>query len=259
MLPLGLFGDRRLSIALAAECLGVFGLMGALFVQTQFLQFDLGFSPLQAGLRILPIAATLVVSAALSPVLGRVIGVKLTVAAGLAAIAAGLWQISTASTVVTTYGAVVAGLLLIGLGAGLLLPTATNSVVGSVPQGDSGIGSATNTVALQVGGALGVAVIGSVMLTRYQNHLGAALAGRHLPLSVAQSILGSLGGALAVADTVGGATGATLAHVARAAFMSGNALSLAVGALVALGGACLVLAVLPSRAAVRPPDPRAET
>ena len=56
------------------------------------------------------------------------------------------------------------GLLLIGLGAGLMLPTATNSVIGSVPQGDSGMGSATNTVALQVGGALGVAVIGSVML-----------------------------------------------------------------------------------------------
>ena len=75
----------------------------------------------------------------------------------------------------------VPGLLLIGLGAGLLLPTATNSVVGSVPQGDSGVGSAVNTMALQVGGAIGVAVVGSVLATRYQDHMGRALAGRHLP------------------------------------------------------------------------------
>ena len=150
-------------------------------------------------------------------------------------------------------------MLLIGLGAGLLLPTATNSVVGSVPQGDSGIGSATNAVALQVGGALGVAVIGSVMSTRYQDHMTAALAGRHVPAAAAHTILGSLGGALAVAGSVGGATGALLAHAARAAFMSGNEMSLAVGAAVALGGAVLVLARLPSRTSRHLPDPGADS
>jgi len=259
MLELGFFRDRRFSIALAAECLGVFGLMGALFVQTQFLQFDLGYSPLQAGLRILPIAAMIVVSASMSPFLARRIGVKFTVAAALAAIAAGLWQISASSTASTTYGNVVLGLLLIGLGAGLLLPTATNSVVGSVPRGDSGIGSATNTVALQVGGALGVAVVGSVMLTRYQNHMSSVLTGRHVPTKAAQAILGSLGGALAVAKSVGGATGALLAHTARAAFMSGNELSLAVGASVALGGVVLVLLALPSKIADDPARPESDT
>jgi MFS family permease len=102
------------------------------------------------------------------PVAARLVGIKVTVAAGLVSIAAGLWQVSASSRFDTTYGDVVLGLLLIGFGAGLMLPTATNSVIGSVPQGDSGMGSASNTVALQVGGALGVAVIGSVMLTRYQ-------------------------------------------------------------------------------------------
>jgi hypothetical protein len=221
--------------------------MGALFVQTQFLQFDLGFSPLQAGLRILPIAATLVVSAALSPVLARIIGIKTTVAASLVAVAGGLWQISAASRLATTYGHVVPGLLLIGLGAGLLLPTATNSVVGSVPRGDSGIGSATNAVALQVGGALGVAVVGSVLSTRYLSRMTASLAGRHVPLDAARTIRGSLGGALAVAGSVGCATGALLARTARAAFMSGLKPSMLVGAFVALGGAVVVLLRLPSR------------
>jgi EmrB/QacA subfamily drug resistance transporter len=186
MLKLGFFADRRFSVAAAAEVLGVFGLLGALFVLTQFLQFDLGLSPLAAGLRILPMAAVLGVSAPLSPLLGRVIGLKFTVACGLAAVAGGLWQVSAVSAAATTYADVVPGLLLVGLGAGLLLPTATNSVVGSVPQGDSGTGSASNAVALQVGGALGVAVIGSVLSTRYQDHMRAALAGRHLPAAPVQ-------------------------------------------------------------------------
>jgi EmrB/QacA subfamily drug resistance transporter len=255
MLNLGFFRDRRFSVAAASESLGIFGLMGVLFLQTQFLQFDLGYSPLQAGLRILPTAAMICISAPLSPIVARHIGIKLVVAAGLAAITGGLWQISAVSTPAATYEAVVTGMLLIGLGAGLLLPTATNSVVGSVPQGDSGIGSATNTVALQVGGALGVAVIGSAMLTRYQSHMTAALTGRHVPIAATNTIIGSLGGALNVAESVGGTTGAGLARAARAAFMSGMQTSLAVGALVALAGALLVLTRLPSRTSQPSPDP----
>jgi hypothetical protein len=255
MLNLAFFRDRRFSVAAASESLGIFGLMGVLFLQTQFLQFDLGYSPLQAGLRILPTAAMICLSAPLSPIIARRIGIKLVVAAALAAIAGGLWQISATSAPAATYQAMLAGLLLIGVGAGLLLPTATNSVVGSVPQGDSGIGSATNTVALQVGGALGVAVIGSAMLTRYQNHITQALAGRHVPIAATHTIIGSLGGALTVAGSVGGTTGALLARAARAAFISGMQVSLAVGALVALAGALLVLAHLPSRTAQPSSDP----
>ena len=252
MLNLGFFSDRRFSIAAAAECLGTFGLLGALFLLTQFLQFDLGLSPLEAGIRILPLAAVLVVSAAMSPILARVVGIKLTVAAGLAAIAGGLWQISAVSSLATTYGNVLPGLLLVGLGAGMLLPTATNSVVGSVPQGDSGIGSAANAVALQVGGALGVAVIGSVLSTRYRDHMATALVGQHVPIAATHAILGSLGGALAVAAGAGGVTGGLLARAARTAFMSGSQESLAVGALVAASGALLVLARLPPRPAKAP-------
>jgi len=222
-------------------------------LQTQFLQFDLGNSPLQAGLRILPIAIVLVVSAPLSPVVARFTGVKYTIAAGLAAIAGGLWQVSSVSSVTTTYGDVLPGMLLIGLGAGLLLPTATNSVVGAVPQGDAGVGSASNAVALQVGGALGVAVFGSVLSTRYQDRMRLALRGRHVPLVAMHAILGSLGGALAVADRAGGATGALLARAARAAFMNGNKVALGVGGVVALAGALLVLVGLPSR--ISPPSP----
>jgi EmrB/QacA subfamily drug resistance transporter len=254
MLKLGFFSDRRFSVALAAECLGLFGLLGGLFVSTQFLQFDLGYSPLGAGLRILPIAFVLAVSAALSPLLTRATRPRFTVFAGLAAVAGGLWQVSAHSSVTTTYVDVLPGLLLIGLGAGLLLPTATNSVIGSVPQSDAGVGSATNSVSLQVGGALGVAVIGSVLSTRYQDRMTSALAGHHLAPAVTHTILGSLGGALAVAEHAGSTTGALLALTARTAFMSGGRLSLGVGAVVAIGGGVLALAALPSPASPRLPD-----
>jgi len=246
MLKLSLFSNRRFSIAALGETLGTFGLLGALFVQTQFLQFDLGYSPLQAGIRILPIAAMLVIVAAFSPFFVHLIGVKFTVAAGLASIAGGLWQVSATSTIATTYGQVVPGLLLLGLGAGLLLPTATNSVVGSLPQGDSGIGSASNAVALQVGGALGVAVVGSTLATRYQSHLTAALNGHPISQAVRREILGSLGGALAVARSVGGTTGALLTRAAREAFMSGVEVAFVIGAIVAIVGALIVIGRLPS-------------
>ena len=259
MLDLGLFGDRRFSAAMAGESAGVFALLGALFIQTQWLQFDLGFSPLQAGLRILPIAAVICVVAPTAPLLARTAGVKGTATAGLVAIGGGLCWISALSAVSSTYVEMVPGMLLIGLGAGLLLPTATNSVLGSVPKGDSGVGSAANTVALQVGGALGVAVVGSILSTRYQDHLRASLAAHPVPSDILTVILGSLGGALTVAERVGGVTGAALARAARVAFMSGSRVGMAVAGAVALGGAVITLVALPSRPAGRPQDVDGDT
>ena len=80
------------------------------------------------------------------------------------------------------------------------MPTATDSVIGSVPRGEAGVGSATNGVSLQVGGALGVAVIGSILSTRYQHHLTSAVGGT-LPAAAFHTALGSIGGALEVAAT----------------------------------------------------------
>jgi EmrB/QacA subfamily drug resistance transporter len=247
MLKLGLFSKRRFSIAASGEVLGAFGLLGGLFLQTQVLQFDLGYPPLAAGVRILPVAGLLIVSAPLSPRLARRLGARLTVAGGLAAIGTGLLWNAAVSTASASYASFIPGLLLVGFGAGLLLPAATNSVVGAVPQGDSGVGSATNAVALQVGGALGVAVIGSVLSTRYRDRLSTALVGHHVPAAAGATILGSLGGALAVAREAGGALGAGLAHLARSAFMSGDAASLGVGGGVAFAGALVVLVFMPGR------------
>ena len=187
-------------------------------------------------------------TAPLSTLIVRRIGSKLTAFAGLVAIAGGLWQISAASTAGATYGDVLPGMLLLGFGSGLLMPTAADAVLGSVPRRDAGVGSATYVVAIQVGGALGVAVIGSMLNTRYRDRLTDVLASHHVPPDILHTITGSLGGALGVASAVGGSSGSRLAEAARSAFMSGTHVSLAAGAVVAAVAALLVLLVLPSRA-----------
>lgn len=107
---------------------------------------------------------------------------------------------------------------------------------------------AQSSALLQIGGALGVAVIGSLLATRYQDHITIAPAPYHLPPAVLTTILGSVGGALGVAVHVGGPLGAALAHLARSAFISGMDLGLATGAIAAAGG-LLALAALPARPA----------
>jgi EmrB/QacA subfamily drug resistance transporter len=257
MLKLAFFRDRRFAIAAAAECLGLFALFGGLFVQTQFLQFKLGYSPLQAGLRIVPIAAAVVVSSPLAVIAVKFAGSKVTATVGLAAIAGGLWQAGAASTAGATYGDVLPGMLIVGIGAGLLLSTATNSLVGSLPQEEAGVGSAANGVSIQVGGALGVAVIGSVLATRYQDQMGTMVTAQNLPAAIGHQITGSLGGALGIADSIGGTAGAMLADSAKAAFMSGTRTSLAVGACTALAGALLTIWLLPSGRTRQEPDAEA--
>ena len=251
MLKLAFFRSKRFSAAIVAVALGLFAVFGAVFVLTQFLQTDLGFSPLQAGVRILPTAGVLAATAPLSTLIVRAVGSKLTATAGLSAIACGLWQISAASTTSASYAAIVPGMLLLGLGAGLLMPTVADSILGSVPRAEAGVGSATYGVAIQLGGALGVAVIGSMLSTRYQHRLTSALASHHVPAGAFHTITGSLGGALGVASAVGGNAGSLLAHAARSAFMNGSHVSIAAGAVVAGVAALLAFAALPSRA---PPD-----
>jgi EmrB/QacA subfamily drug resistance transporter len=246
MLSLAFFRRRQFSAAVSSVGLVTFGLFGALFVLTQFLQFNLGYTALQAGVRVLPAAGAIAVVAPFSTLLIRAIGTKLTCAAGLLIVAGGLYQISTASAS-TTYLGTLAGMIMLGVGAGLVIPSGTASVMGSLPSQHTGVGSAANGAFLQIGGALGVAVIGSLLSTRYTDHVTAAVAPYHVPPDVLATITGSLGGALEVAARVGGVLGGALADLARSAFVSGMDLGLGVGAAVALGSALLALATLPSR------------
>lgn len=249
MLELPFFSARRFSAAVSAMGIVIFALMGGLFILTQYLQFSLGYSALAAGLRIAPVAGVLLVTAPLSTVLVRLVGTKPVVFVGLGVIGAGLLIVSN-TTVHGGYLDALPAFIMIGGGTGLALAPCTDAVMGSVPQELAGAGSATNGAFLQTGGALGVAVLGSLLNDRYKGHLGPLLHGYQIPTTVLHTITGSLGGALEVAQQVGGDLGAGLAGAARHTFVSGMDLSCQVAGFVVIAAAVLVAVFLPNRAKV---------
>ena len=246
MLELSFFSAPRFSAAVSSMGIVMFALMGGLFVLTQYLQFSLGYSAFAAGLRIAPVAGVLLVTAPLSTPLVRLLGTKAVVCTGLGVIAAGMLLVSS-TTVHGDYTDALPAFILIGAGTGLAMPSCTDSVMGSVPPELAGAGSATNGAFLQTGGALGVAILGSLLNSRYKGHLDPLLHGYAVPANVLHTINGSLGGALAVAQQVGGAVGAGLAGAARQGFVLGMDLSSETAGYVVIGAAVLVVAFLPSR------------
>jgi Na+/melibiose symporter-like transporter len=246
LLEMSFFRSRRFSVAMGALSLVLFALSGGLFLFTQYFQFSLGDSAFQTGLRIAPIAAVLVAAAALSSTLVRYVGTKVVVFAGMVLIAIGFAML-TSVTIHSTYANVLPALILLGIGTGLAVAPCTESVMGSVPVDLAGIGSATNSTALQVGSALGVAVLGSLLNTRYQVDLRALLGHYSVPAPIVQTTVGSLGGALQVANRLGGALGAQLALAARQSFISGMVLAVTVGAVISGAAAIVVAVLLPAR------------
>jgi hypothetical protein len=121
MLNLRFFRKRQISGAISSVALATFGMYGTLFVLTQWLQFSLGYSALRAGLCVLPAAGAIAVIAPLSTLGMRLAGIRYTIAAGLLIIAGSCWQISTAN-VSSGYGDIVFGVVLLGIGAGLVIP-----------------------------------------------------------------------------------------------------------------------------------------
>jgi EmrB/QacA subfamily drug resistance transporter len=245
MLELGFFRRRAFSGAVSSVAFVMFGLFSTLFLLTQYLQFVLGYTPFGAGLRALPAAGAIAVVAPLSALLIATVGTRITMTVGLCVISGGLWQLST-TTAGSSYGDLVPGLILLGVGAGMAIPSATGSVMGSLPQQHTGVGGGTNGAFLQVGGALGVAVIGSLLTTRYQDRMSGVLPAG-VPRATRDAILGSIGGAQQVAAQVGGAAGQALNQAAKAAFVNGMSLGLTVAAPVAAAAALIAFVVLPAR------------
>ncbi len=247
LVELSFFRARRFSVAMGGLGLAVFALSGTMFLLTQYLQFSLGYSAFATGLRITPIALVLIVVASVSTTLARYAGTKIVVVAAMVLIALGLQLLSTV-TIHTTYVDALPAFFLLGIGSGLAIAPCTDSVMGSVPVELAGVGSATNSTALQIGSALGVAVIGSLLNTRYQSRIDLALAGHVVPSQVATLIRSSLGEALAVAQRAGGTSGAQLALVARQSFIAGLDFAVDVAAAIVGVAALVVAALLPSRA-----------
>lgn len=181
MLDVSFFRKARFTAAAGAITLVFFSMFGSLFLLTQYFQFVLGYTPLETGIRMLPFAAAMMVVAPLSSRIVDRIGSKITVACGLGLVTIGLVTM-VGLQVDTPYSNIFWRLMLMSAGMGLTMAPATESVMGSLPLFKAGVGSAVNDTTRQVGGALGVAVIGSVLATTYGNQIRDFLTGLGLPL-----------------------------------------------------------------------------
>jgi len=138
--------------------------------------------------------------------------------------------------------------VIMALGMALTMAPATESIMGSLPRDKAGVGSAVNDTTRQVGGALGVAIIGSIYSSVYAGSIASAISGRGLPAAAEATATDSIGGAIGVAKSIGGEAGDALANAARTAFVSGMHRGVLVGAGIALAGALVALLFLPARA-----------
>jgi hypothetical protein len=133
-------------------------------------------------------------------------------------------------------------------GMSMAMPSATESIMGAVPKEKAGVGSAMNDTTRQAGGALGVAVLGSVLASGFTSELSRRLPSLRLTAAGIATSKESIGAAITYADRLGGDAGAHLARVARESWMHGASLSLLIGSVFVLGGAALAFALLPARA-----------
>jgi EmrB/QacA subfamily drug resistance transporter len=176
LLDLRLFKDPRFTAASSTIMVLFFALFGFLFLSTQYLQFVLGYSPSAAGVRVLPYAAAMIVFAPLSSTLVQRFDTKRVTTVGMLLFATGL-AVAATLTAGTGYGRLAIAFVLMGAGMGLAGAPATESIMGSLPPERANIGSAVNDTTRELGGALGVAIVGSVMSSLYATEISAVVAG----------------------------------------------------------------------------------
>jgi EmrB/QacA subfamily drug resistance transporter len=248
-LDVKLFRDPRLSSAVGALGLVFFGMMGALFFLSFYLQSVRGYSPLDAGLLTLPFAAGQMLMAPRSARLVRRYGTKAVAATGLVTVAVALfgYLLLGVSTPIWVLGVI---FFIQGAGMGSVMPPATEAVMSVVPRERAGSGSALTNTARQVAGALGVAVLGSILAQVYRGQLNPHLTA--VPSAARTAATGSITATQAVAARLG-AAGARLDSYANTAFVHAMHVTTLISAVITLLGALVVLIWMPGRAAAVAP------
>ncbi|MFH9009160.1 DHA2 family efflux MFS transporter permease subunit [Streptomyces afghaniensis] len=196
------FTDRRFAGSNLAVALFFLAVFGAFYYLTQHLQFVLGYDALDTGLRMLPLAGAVFVGSALTGYLTPRVGMKWTVTAGMVGGTAALALLTRVDSG-SSYGDFVAPLIVLGLAIGLALSPCTDAIMGAFPESQLGVGGAVNDTSLELGGSLGIAILGSLLATSYSGHLADATAGGKLPASSLETAQDSVGAGYAVAGGIG--------------------------------------------------------
>ena len=238
MLDPRLFRERGFSAGTLSIAVQFFAMFGFIFVLLQYAQYVLEYSPLEAAAAMLPMAATIIAfSRGVAPRLAARRGPTPLMGAGLALTASGLLVLSALGAG-SSYWHLLAGLLVLGTGVGLATAPATTAIVSALPQAKQGVASAVNDTARELGGALGIAVLGSVLADIYAGGVDDATVG--LPAGARAAAADSLG-FVSEASTRFGERGARLLEAAQQSFVDGVAVAFVVGAAVLALGALAVL------------------
>jgi EmrB/QacA subfamily drug resistance transporter len=249
MVDLRVFRIARFSAASFSVTMIFLALFGWLFLFTQQMQFVLGYNTLQAGVRALPFAVTIGAVSQPAAKLAARVGTKRVVTAGLALMATGFALMAT-STAQTGYSFLLPASIVIAAGMGLAMAPATESIMGSLPPAQAGVGSAVNDTTRSLGGALGVAVMGSVASSIFANRIGSALT--HVPATFAMRAKSSVGAAVTVGQHAPGSIGRDLVEAARHAFVTGSDHAMIAATVAALLGSLVAARFLPAHGAGEP-------
>ena len=252
MLDVSVFTNLRFTAGSVAVTFAFFALFGFVFVVTQYFQFVRGYGALEAGIRTVPFAVFTASTAPLAAKLAERIGTKAVVTAGLVSMAGGFAIAATTAAVDTPYSVIVVTMLFLGGGLGLVQAPATEAIMGSLPRAKAGVGSAVNDTARELGGTLGVAIVGSVFSTVYASRLGDALFGSPVPADAVGLAQESVGAATEVAHQAGTTAGpqaeAFVSGAVDNAFIAGWQAGSWVSFGVVLLGAFVAWRFLPARA-----------
>ena len=249
MLDVGLFRNLRFSAASGSVTVAFFALFGFIFLITMYFQFLRGYSPLSTGLRTLPVALSMGAASVLGTRLAVRIGNKAVVGTGLAMMTIGFLWISRLS-VESSYLEIVGQMLITAAGMGLTSAPATEAIMGVVPKEKAGVGSAVNDATRELGGTLGVAVIGSVFVSMYVSALDASRAAASVPPELFAQARDSVGAAFVGASALATSnpeSARTLVDAASNAFFDGFQVGCLVAAGAAFAGAIFAVVFLPAR------------
>ncbi|NKY76296.1 MFS transporter [Rhodococcus opacus] len=250
MIDVRLFTNMRFTAASASVTFAYFALFGFIFLISQYFQLVREFSPFETGLKFIPVAASIAVGSVLGTMLAVKLGNKLIVTLGLVLFTTAFLWISTLSQS-TSYAEIALQMIPLGLGLGLTSAPATEAIMGAVPLEKAGIGSGMNDATREVGGTLGVAIIGSVYASLYASSLAASDSAQALPEGV-KSVAGeSIGAAAIASDQLRGGgdqiAAEAVSNAANSAFLDGLAAGSYFAAGVTALGAIVAAFFLPSR------------
>lgn len=245
LIDLALFADPSFRTAAATLTLGIFVLWGSNYAIAQYLQLVEGLSPLHAGMWTAPSAAGVVVGSLLAPRIARRVPAAAVIGVGLVVSTLGYLVLATVGPA-DDLARLVMGAIVVSAGLGPMMALATNMVVGAAPVGRAGAAASISSTAPQIGGAFGVAVLGSIVTAVYRNAMAAAVPSG-IPDAAAHAARDNLGAAVAAAQPLPAVLADPLLAAGRAAFTSGFQVTAVVSAVLMALVAALVL-----RRAIRP-------